>query len=200
MLRVIHSQEQLNRLVLTDIDDGLPNKTSHRLGSSGDPKAYKRDGYANSPKQPCYVPYSKPTDSSLPGYIDLRETQSVVHSAGKGCISKMVQAGWATVVSFQASDLAAPVLTSATLDAPGPGDLTLAGTNFTSLTPNTSTVFLTGTGAVTLTQDAILTGGGSISDTTIVIPAALVPGVAVATTFAQVRADDQLSAVVAVAL
>ncbi len=58
-------------------------------------------------------------------------------------------------------------------------------------------MIITGTGAVTLTQAQITLGGGTISATSIFIPAALIPGVVVVASSAQVRADDQLSAVVA---
>lgn len=197
MLRLIHNQTFLGPVRITDIDDGLPNKTAHRLGSTANPKAVERDGYANAPKQATYVPRVKPTDATIQGYIDLNETSRVTLSAGKGSIYKAQQAGWITVVSFTASELAAPVLTTADLDTPGAGDLTLTGTGFLSLQPDFTTVTLTGTGAITLTQADILAGSGTISDTDIVIPAALIPGVAAATTFAKVTADNQNSAVVA---
>ena len=71
MLRLIHAQTGLGGIVIDDIDDGLPNKEVHRLGSTADPKAYPRDGYANSPKQPCYIPYANPSNTAQAGYIDL---------------------------------------------------------------------------------------------------------------------------------
>lgn len=194
MLRVIHSQSQLSKIVIDDIDDGMPNKTAHRQGSSGDPKAYKRDGYANEPKQPSYLSYAKPADPSVAGYIDLKETQRVLLSSGKGKIRKLVDAGLCSVVSFTASDLAAPTLTTA-IQATS-GDLTLTGTNFLSVSPETTSVLITGTGAVTLTQTDILDGGGTISNTSIVIPAALVPGLADPGTSVQVKADAQTSATI----
>jgi hypothetical protein len=90
-------------------------------------------------------------------------------------------------------------VSSAVLDTPGAGDVTITGTNMLSVSPNVTTVTFTGTGAVTLTQSQITTGGGTVSNTSIVIPAALVPGVAVATTSVKVRADDQDSGTVALA-
>jgi hypothetical protein len=197
MLRLIHTQTTPGALLVDDIDDGLPNKTTHRLGSTADPKAYARDGYANDPKQPCYVPRTKPTNPAIAGYIDLNQTDRVNVSAGNGKIAKLQQAGFITTVLFNASDLATPVLTLADLDTPGVGDITLTGTGFLSLAPNDSSVVLTGTGAVTLTRNQILVGGGTFTNTSIVILAALVPGVALATTFAKVVADDNSSAVVA---
>lgn len=195
MLRLIHNQTTLGALLVNDIDDGLPNKEVHRL--TGDPKAYPRDGYANKPKQACYIPYASRTDAALKGYIDLTDTDRVTLSKSKGAIKKLSDAGYITAVSFVAGDVAAPTLATADKDTPGAGDLTLTGTNMTSLSPNYTSVILTGTGAITLTQTQITTGGGTVSATSIFIPAALIPGVATGTTSAQVKADLQLSAVVA---
>lgn len=93
-----------------------------------------------------------------------------------------------------------PVLTTAQIDAPGAGDLTLTGTSFLSTAPATSSVIITGTGAVTLTRAAILAAGGvaAFTETSVVIPAALVPGIAATTSSAQVQADGLLSSVVVV--
>ena len=194
MLRLIHKQSVDSALLVDDIDDGLPNKMTHRLGSTADPKAYDRDGYANYPKQPCYVPYSKPTDPTIQGCIDLKETERVTFSAGKGKIKKLKDAGFIDIVSFVMSDLDAPVITNAEIDVPGMGDVTITGTSFLSLDPNSSSVEVSGVGGpLTLTQAAILAGAGTISNTSIVIPAALVPGVAMTTTTVKVVADDQTS-------
>jgi hypothetical protein len=187
MLRLIHAQTVVGAILVPDIDDGLPNKTAHRL--EGDPKQYERDGYANSPKQKCYIP---PT-----GYIDLQETDRVVASAAKGAIKKLQNAGLISVVSFTPADLNTPVLTLANLDAPGAGDLTLTGTGFLSLAPATSSVVITGTGAITLTSTQITTGGGTFTNTSVVIPTALIPGVVVTASSAKVIADGLSSAVVA---
>lgn len=197
MLRLIHSQTTTGPLLVNDIDDGLPNKTARRLVAGADKYAYERDGYANKSKQKCYVPRVNPADATQAGYIDLNETDRVLLSYKKGTIAGFVKAGLLSVVSFVAADVAAPVLTTADKDTPGAGDLTLTGTSFTSIAPNTTSVILTGTGATTLTQAAILGGGGTITATSIFIPAALVPGIATGTTSAQVKSDGLLSAVVA---
>jgi hypothetical protein len=199
MLRLIHTQTTQGAILVDDIDDGLPNKTAHRLGSNADPKAYDRDGYANSPKQKCYVPRTKPGTPTIQGYIDLKQTDRVALSAGKGKIKKLKDAGLITVVSLTAADLSAPTVASAAIDTPGAGDVTITGTNMLSVSPNFTTVTFTGTGAVTLTQSQITTGGGTVGNTSIVIPAALVPGVAATTTSVKVRADDQDSGTVALA-
>ena len=191
MLRLIHNQLGLNSLLLDDLDTGLPNLTAHRLGNTGNPDADARDGYANSPKQPCYVPYSNRNDASLPGYIDLYETERVSLSAGKGKIQGMVRAGFITVVQFQEADIAQCTVTATALVG---GDLHIVGTNLTSLTPDYTSVIIGGTGAVTLTQAQILVAGGSINSTTIVVPGALDPGGwASATTFVSVYANDKVS-------
>lgn len=198
MLRLIHQQTVQGAILVDDIDDGLPNKEVHRLGSTGDPKAYVRDGYANKAKQPCYVSRTKPGDPTRPGYIDLNETEKVTFSYGKGKVSKMLTAGLLRKVDYVASQVATPVLTTADLGTPGPGELTISGTTFLSLDPNDTFVYLTGTGAVTIVCDAaFLLAGGTISGTTIYIPAALIPGVATTTTFAQIKSNDNLSAIVA---
>lgn len=194
MLRLIHAQTTQGAILVDDIDDGLPNKNVRRL--SGDPKAYNRDGYANAPKQKCYIPRVKASNPSLPGYIDLEETPRVTHSAFSGKIAGLQQKGLITVVSLVASDLATPTVATAVLDDPGAGDLTISGTGFLSVSPEISSVVLTGTGAVTLTQTQITTGGGTFTNTSIVIPAALVASIAATTTSAQVLADAKASNVV----
>lgn len=195
MLRLIHTQNVQGPLLVDDIDDGLPNKMTHRLGSTSDPKAYKRDGYANEPKQPCYVPFHKPGNLSIAGYIDLNETSRVKFSAAQNKIAGLTRAGKLMVVSFVESDLATPVITVGTLNTPGAGDVTLTGTGFLSLSPNISTVrfFGAGVGDVTLTRDQVLAGaGGVFSNTSIVVDTLLIPGVA-AGDHVTVTADDHLS-------
>jgi hypothetical protein len=193
MLRLIHKQTTLGPLLVDDIDDGLPNKTVHRMGTTADPKAYPRDGYANKPKQSCYIPYAHPADTTIAGFIDVYETDRVTHSAGKGKIYGLRRAGLIDVTVFAEADVATPVITNAQLGVPGAGDLTITGTGLLSLAPVTTKVELTGTGAVTLTQAEILAGTGTISDTSIFIPAALVPGIAAPGTAALVVSDEKRS-------
>lgn len=193
MLRVIHNQTVLGAILIDDIDDGLPNKNVHRLGSNGNPKAFELDGYANKPKQPCYVPRSQ-ASIGLPlvaGFIDLNETHRVTMSAGKGKIAGLVAAGLVTVVHFTADQILAPVVTSAVLSG---GILTITGTALDSIAPTATSVVLTGAGAVTLTE-AQITGasGGSASATSIVIPASLIPSVALSTSSAKVVANGRTS-------
>ena len=195
MLRLIHSQTQQGALLVDDIDDGLPNKTAHRMGSTADPKAYARDGYANKPKQSCYIPRVKPTDSTIAGYIDLEETARVLHSAGGGKILGLQAASLISVVSFVESDLDAPVITGVTLDSPAAGDVTIDGTSFLSVLPEITSVTLAGAGVgnVTLTAAQILAvSPGAVGDTQIIIDSTLIPGLAPLDTVT-VRADAQNS-------
>lgn len=200
MIRLTHSQTTTGPLLVTDIDDGLPNKTAH--GLTAPPGKDQRDGSVGSSatkgtqpgvsqlKQKCYVPRVK-AGTSLAGYIDLKETDKVLMSVNKGVIAGLKAANLLTVTSFVDADVAAPTVTSMRLDLPGVGDITISGTNLTSLAPDLTTVVLTGSGAVTLTQTQITGGGGTVSATSIVIPAALVPGVADSATFGTVTADNQ---------
>lgn len=196
MLRVYHNQTVQGAIVIDDIDDGLPNKTAHRLGSTANPKAYKRDGYANEPKQKCYVPRTQASTGFplVQGYINLNETDRVVLSADKGKIAGLVAAGLVTTVSLVASDVVAPTLATAVLAT----DLTLTGTKFLSIAPDVTTVVITGTGAKTLTAAQILTGSGTVTATSIVIPAALIPGVVVTASSVKVVANEQSTAVVVI--
>jgi hypothetical protein len=76
-----------------------------------------------------------------------------------------------------------PTVTSATLGTPNAGDLTIVGTEFLSTLPNTgSGVILNGAGLnpnpTALRRQAILDAGGTYTDTSIVIPASLIGGLA----------------------
>lgn len=202
MLRVIHSQTVTGAILVDDIDDGLPNKAFHRLGTNADPKAYDRETAAGAAKQPCYVPVSQANNGFplVPGYIDLLETQRVVYSSQQGKILKLAGAGLVSTVDFVAADVALPTLTTADEATPGAGDLTLTGTNFLSVAPDETTVIITGVGAITLTATQILNGSGTVGATSIVIPAALFTNGAIdgaGGSSAQVLANAQLTAVVA---
>lgn len=151
-LRLIHQQLAATpgAILVDDIDDGLPNKEVHRLGSTANPKAYERDGYANKPKQKVYVPRTKIGEPAIPGYIDVQQTSRVQLSAGKGKISKLVRAGWLTATVFTPANVAAPTLATAATNVPGAGQITLTGTNFVSLSPDVTSVTLSTTNAYVL--------------------------------------------------
>lgn len=202
MLRLIHEQTVDGAILVDDIDDGLPNKAFHRLGATADPKAYDRETAAGAVKQPCYVP-STSANTGFPlvaGYIDLLETQRVVHSDGQGKIKALVDAGLVASVSFVAADVALPTLVTVDEATPGAGDCTITGTNLVSVSPDVTTVVFTGTGAITLTAAFIAANGGSANATTIVVPAALFTNGAIdgaGGTSAQITVNQQTTAVVA---
>lgn len=207
MLRLTHTQVAQGPLLINDIDPRSAHKTASRL--VGDPDKYNRDGNGlsgpdtstkpgiNYPKQRCYIPRRKIGDTTVAGYIDVAESDAVLMSQARGTIKGLQTAGHLTVTSFLAADVAAPTLATADLDTPGVGDLTLTGTNFTSLAPDITTVFITGAITFTFTAAQIITGGGTVAATSIFIPAAMIPGAVITTVFAQVKADNQLTATVA---
>ena len=187
MLRLVHSQTIVGAIVVDDIDDGLPNKTAYRLGSSADPKAYRRDGAAGAAKQACYLPYSRTTVGfpTIAGYINLQQTESVVLSAGKGKISKLALAPASggtpllSVVSLVAADIIRSVVSAMAHVA---ANLQIDGTTLTSVTPDITTVTLAKGAAATTpspavwTTAAIVAAGGSVAATQILIPWAAFTG------------------------
>lgn len=90
-----------------------------------------------------------------------------------------------------------PTVTLANLGAPGAGDLTITGTGLGDAERSETVVKLTGTVNLVVSQAAILAAGGTVSDTSIVIPASLIPGAVVTTTRAQVKVRQRASAVLA---
>jgi hypothetical protein len=199
MYRIQHNQSVAGAILIDDIDDGLPNKEVHRIGSLGNPDAYPRDGYANKPKQPCYVPRTQAStgNPTVPGYIDLNQTPRVVLSAGKGKISKLKAAGLVTVTSVLAANVQTPNLTGASLSAGGV--LTITGVTLLSVAPDSTTVVITGNGAITLTQAQITGGSGTVTATTITIPASLAPTIAAGTSSVKVIANAKPSNVLTLA-
>jgi len=207
MLRLVHAQTVLGPLYVDDLDDGLPNKQVKRLGSTADPNAYARDGYANLPKQGCYIPRTKPGDATVAGFIDLDETQRVTHSAGKGKIKGLQQAGLITVVSLTAADLTTPVVDTAAIDDPETGDVTIAGSGFLSVAPDSTTVRLYGAGVggtanapglILTVAQIVAVSPGAVSDTEIIIDTTI-NGSLAAGDFVVVRADARLSEAVEIA-
>lgn len=196
MLRLIHNQTVQGAILVDDIDDGLPNKEVHRLGSNGNPKAYERDGYANKPKQSCYIPRAQAAFPTIQGHIDLNQTPRVLFSAGKGKISKLSQAGLITVVSLTAAQVATPVVTAATTVGL---NFQITGTTFVSVQPDTTTVTLAQAGGVSApapavwTQAAIIAAGGAISATQITIPTAAFTTAPVAGNTVVVQANEKNS-------
>lgn len=96
-----------------------------------------------------------------------------------------------------------PTITSATLGVPGAGDVTIVGTGFayenagrTGLGLGKQTrIKVTGDLETVISQEILEANGGSVSATSIVIPATLLPGVATTTTQVQVQVRQRVSAV-----
>jgi hypothetical protein len=92
-----------------------------------------------------------------------------------------------------------PTITTSTLNSPGAGDVTIAGTGLGNPERNETVIKYTGDVVTTISQQVLEAAGGSVSDTAIVIPAALIPGAATTTTFNQVKVRQRVSAVDALA-
>lgn len=201
MLRLAHTQVSQGGIIINDIDDGLPNKTAKR--GVGDKNKYQRDGNSlggpdkstgvdvNNPKQKCYIPFWKilsnnplTYSTSIPGYIDVSESDRVLMSQDRGVISGLVNhmasdgvtpQPLISVTSFSSSDVASPSITTSILDAGNTYHLTISGANFTSLAPDVSSVKI---GNTTLSATAIAAAaGGTFSDSSIVVPESLLPTV-----------------------
>ncbi len=197
MLRILHNQTVFGGILVDDIDDGLPNKETYRLGSQADPKAYKRDGAAGVSKQPCYIPFNKSSVGlpSVQGYINLNQTPRVLASAGAGRIFKLAKAGLVTVTSLTAAQIATPVVTGAVHGSP----TTIAGTTLTSVAPDVTVVtYAQGTGGTapvpaSLTAAQIIAATGTVSATAISIPAAAFSVAPVAGNTVTVTANEETS-------
>jgi hypothetical protein len=90
-----------------------------------------------------------------------------------------------------------PVLSVADLNTPTTGALTLTGTGMGGFDNKETWVKVTGPGITKrLYQRAIEAAGGSVSATSIVIPASLIPGATLTTTTARVQVRQRASAAV----
>ncbi len=213
MLRLAHTQVTTGGILINDIDDGLPSKTAKR--GVGDKDRYRRDGNSlggadksvapdvNNLKQKCYIPYWKiGSNNSIPGYIDVSETDRVLISQDRGTIHGLANKSPSpliTVTSFTPADVTAPTITSAVIDAGNTYHLTITGTNLDSLAPDISTVTIVGSTTVTYTFAYLAAHGGSATPsfsghpiTVVVIPEALLPaGIVAGTSTVSVTADNQ---------
>lgn len=170
-VRLIHTQTVSGDILINDIDQGLP--VEH---------------LDEERKQDVYVTYYKKAfdglvvvvDRTLPGYIDLVLSDKVKLSRDRGVIKGLADAGFISVVDIATGDLDAPTITTTEQDRTGGGDATddyrveITGTNFLSTEPVVSTVALTdGATTVTLTADEVTGGGGTFTNTSIIVPQAL---------------------------
>jgi hypothetical protein len=113
-------------------------------------------GYAQRAKFPIYVPYTNPSDPSVAGYLDLPPTDEVLLAqSGKGNLRRLATDGRISITAFNSSLTATPTTTNAVF---GSGNLTITGTNFTSLSPDVTYVILTTPGGVvqTIRQSSFL--------------------------------------------
>jgi len=88
-----------------------------------------------------------------------------------------------------------PTITTSTLNSPGAGDVTIAGTGLGDPERNETTVKFTGNVTRVIEQQVLEAAGGTVSDTAIVIPASLIAGATATTTFDQVKVRQRASAV-----
>jgi hypothetical protein len=92
-----------------------------------------------------------------------------------------------------------PTISSATLDSPSAGDVTIAGTGLGDAEVSETVVKFTGDVAKSVNQAQIVAAGGSVTATAVVVPASLIPGAATTTTSVQVRVRGRISAAEALA-
>jgi len=88
-----------------------------------------------------------------------------------------------------------PTITTSTLNSPGAGDVTIAGTGLGDPERNETVIKYTGDVETVISQQVLEAAGGTVSDTQIVVPAALIPGAATTTTSNQVQVRQRVSAV-----
>lgn len=91
-----------------------------------------------------------------------------------------------------------PVVSSATLNSPSSGDITIAGTGLGSSERLETVVKVSGVVNKVLQEKIIAVNGGSVSATSIVLKAVLIPGATTVTTSVRVKVRQQVSASVAV--
>ncbi len=144
--------------------------------------------YAQNTKQPLYVPYANPLNTAVKGYVDLVQTDEVkLQAESKGSIGALVTAGRLAVAVVASNLLVAPVVTGAPHNLP----LTIAGTTFTSVSPDVTYVELTNaSGVKQIIQAAAFT---SISATQIVIPGTAITGTPAAGWKVRVFANSKFS-------
>lgn len=171
--RLIHNQNVDGTLIISDIDSGLPNES-----------------FGIYRKQAVYLPYHHTyfdsegmvqVDRTLEGFIDLVPSDKVKLSHDRGVIKGLEDNGFLTVVEIAEGDLDAPAISSATFavnDASGDddGSVDVSGTKFLSTDPYESTITITDDSdgeSVTFTTSEVIAGGGTFTETTIMVPASL---------------------------
>ena len=104
--------------------------------------------YAQTGKQPCYVPQKNPIDPTVDGYIDLVPTDEVLLQVNKphGVIVKLAAAGYVSYFAHSGALTVAPVVSAAVHGAPLAqsgvnGVLGLAVAGVATFTDSTATAF-----------------------------------------------------------
>jgi hypothetical protein len=180
MLRVIHSQSKVGTVVLSDIEDGCRFNSRHILDAS------KRAAM----KQKVVIPFSDPLFPAQAGYVDLIDTDNVLLSANHGCLSGLATAGLVTIQVFSPTAKSVPAITAASIAG---GNLTITGTYMVSLLPDVSSLVVTGAGARTLTATQVTGGGGTWTDTSVVVPMTMLTGMTSVTSTVAIVADRNSS-------
>lgn len=149
LLRVVNQQTIFRSILIDKIDRSQGNFS----------------GYAYVPKQPVYIPYSNPVDTSVKGYVDMVQNDAVMLSANHSTIAGLVKAGKITSTVISSADIQTPTVTTVTH---GGGSTTVNGTIFVSLSPDITYVTLTNLAGVS--QKIPQASFTSINATQIVIP------------------------------
>lgn len=165
-----------------------------------------------------FVPTSRGTQGALADAIAPRliETPVAIDSFIVGQIADLLNANFnpdprrlpalvngaaITVVQDDGSTLfaaAAPAIVSATLNSPSAGDITIAGTNLGVSERLETTVKVSGVVNKLLQQKMITANGGTVTPTSIVLKAVLIPGATVTTTSVRVKTRQLVSGTSAV--
>ena len=108
-VRVINSQKTFGNSVLLDKIDRTSGQFETDLG------------YAQTAKQPVYVPYRNPVDPTVPGYIDLVPTDEVLLQLNQphGVINKLSAKGIISYVLHHSSAIATPTVSGGVHTDPG---------------------------------------------------------------------------------
>lgn len=160
------------------------------------------------------VPTSRGTQAAVGNAIapQLTETAAVIDSFLTGQLAELLNANFnpdprrlpaltsgAAVAVVQDDGVTAyaptlPTVSSATLNSPSTGDITIAGTGLGNPERLETTVKVSGKVNKLLQQKVIVANGGSVSDTSIVLKAVLIPGATTVTTSVRVQVRQHVSA------
>jgi hypothetical protein len=112
----------------------LLDKIDKSQGNSENPP------YAQIAKQPVYVPFRNPLDTTVNGYVDFVQTDEVLLAMeADGVIGRLETDGYVTVTVFDSDLITIPTISAA---ANAAGTTTIDGTTFLSLLPDITYVTL----------------------------------------------------------